>query len=493
MDGLIRREPGVAARTTFDLIVIGAGIHGATAALHAARRGLSVLVIDRGDFGGETSLNSLRVLHGGLRYLQTLDLSRFKESLRARSWFIREFPTLVEPLPCLMPLYGKGLRRTAFLRPVLVLNELLRKLWSTPSDLDLIPKGLVLDSDEVRERFPSVRSVGLHGGALWYDGYLRQPQRVLMETLRRTTAWGAMALNYVEATGWIVDDGRIGGIEVVDRIANARMSIRSNAVLNCAGPWAGDLVGSPRSTSVVSPSLAFNLLLDRPLSSDVTVAVEPYGGGRTYFLHPIGRRTLAGTYHAPATAPGTHPTEQQVLEFLGDLSAAIPDFRVTRHDVIRILPGTLPVKHMGTVNLTRRTLLRAESDDGGPDGLFTLIGVKYTTAPLAAELAIDLVVEQCFSRLASQASRNQVEPEIRCVPEWPEFLCLSQSDRSTARRLVRTMIEEESVTSMNDLLLRRSDWGLVPAEYEEAANLVRDLCPESLDALELSQALSPST
>ena len=83
---MIRRDPATAAQKTFDLIVIGAGIHGAAAALEATRRGLNVLVIDRGDFGGETSWNSLRVLHGGLRYLQNLDLARFRESVRARSW-----------------------------------------------------------------------------------------------------------------------------------------------------------------------------------------------------------------------------------------------------------------------------------------------------------------------------------------------------------------------------------------------------------------------
>lgn len=491
---MIHREPAAAAERTFDLIVIGAGIYGAAAALHAARRGLSVLVIDRGDFGGETSWNSLRVLHGGLRYLQTLDLARFRESVRARSWFVREFPTLVDPLPCLMPLYGKGLRRTAFLRPVLALNERLRKLWSVPAELDLIPGGRVLTVDAVRQRFPGVRSDGLRGGALWYDGYLRQPQRVLIEMLRRATAWGAVPLNYVEATGWIVNDGQIGGVEVVDRILDKQLSMRSRAVLNCAGPWAGQLAGWVNSTSAVgcAPSLAFNLLLDRPLASEVTVAVEPAGGGRTYFLHPIGRRTLAGTYHCPASAPGTVPTDKQVLDFLGDLSAAVLDFEVTSEDVLRILPGTLPATHPGTTDLKRRAVWRDEGDDGGPDGLFTLIGVKYTTAPVAAERAINRIIERCFSRIAGEANGDDVEPQARYVPEWPEFVCLSQEDPSTARRLVRTIIEEESVTSMDDLLLRRSDWGLVPSEHEKAADLVRDLCPEGLKVLNLSQSFSPS-
>lgn len=482
---MIKREPAAAAERIFDLVVIGAGIHGAASALEAARRGLNVLVIDRSDFGGETSWNSLRVLHGGLRYLQSLDLARFRESVRAQSWYVREFPTLVKPLACLMPLYGDGLRRPVALRPVLVLNELLRRLWSSKDERDRIPGSRVLNGDEVRERFPGVRTTGLRGGALWYDAYLPQPQRVLIEMLRRVAAHGGAVLNYVEATGWIVDDeGQIGGVHVRDCLANTELTLRGRTVLNCAGPWAGELddTAHPTGKRGYAPSLAFNLLLDWPLDSDATVAVEPAGGGRTYFLHPLGSRTLAGTYHAPAEIPGTLPTEEQILDFLGDLSAALPGFGVTRDEVLRILPGTLPAKRAGTDKLATRELLIDAAAGGGPHGLFTLVGVKYTTAPVAAKRAIDRIVKRCFPGAPKASCDNESEPEPRAVPSWPAFARGSRDEPERARALVRSIVEEESVTSVDDLLLRRSDWGLVPTEFEEAAKLVRSLCPELFSA-----------
>jgi len=108
---MIKRAPAAAAAQRFDLAVIGAGIHGVCLALQAAERGLRVLLLERADFGSGASGNSLRVVHGGLRYLQSLDVARFRESVAERRWFARTFPGLVEPLPCLMPLYAEGLLR----------------------------------------------------------------------------------------------------------------------------------------------------------------------------------------------------------------------------------------------------------------------------------------------------------------------------------------------------------------------------------------------
>ena len=482
---MIRRKPTDAAQNTFDLVVIGAGIHGVATALEAARRGLGVVVIDRSDFGGETSWNSLRILHGGLRYLQTFDLARFRESVRARSWYVREFPSLVEPFPCLMPLYGEGLRRKAMLRPVLALNEQLRRIWSAAAERDLIPVSRVLSNDEVREWFPGVRTAGLRGGALWYDAYLPQPQRVLIEMLRRVAACGGEALNYMEAIGWVVDDdGRIGGVNVRDRLADTDLLLRSRAVLNCAGPWAHELDASAHSIRDRghAPSLAFNLLLNRPLDSDAAVAVEPVGGGRTYFLHPLGSRTLAGTFHAPAERPGATPTDRQISQFIDDLSAALPGFGVTRDDVLRVLAGTLPARHARTDDLATRDLWIDAGADGGPCGLFTLVGVKYTTAPLAARRAVDRIMARCFPGGSRFAVGNRVEPEPRAVPGWPAFARISREEPERARALVRSIVAEESVTSVEDLLLRRSDWGLVPTEFDEAEHLVRSLYPERFNA-----------
>lgn len=475
MGGVIERNPRAAQDAVFDLVVVGGGIHGVAAALAAARSGHRVLVLERHDFGGATSWNSLRVLHGGLRYLQSLDVARFRESVEARSWFVEEFPDLVTPLPCLMPLYGKGLRRHEVLGPVLALNEALRRRWSSVAERAALPEGGILSAAEVVDRFGGVRQDGLRAGALWYDGLLARPQRVLIEMLRRAATLGAVALNYLEVGELQLSNGRVAAIRARDTTDWREYEFRTGAVLNCAGPWAPALAATrdPALLDAFHPSLAFNLLLDAELDSTLSVAVEPAGGGRTYFLHPMGERTLAGTYHAPLAEGLETATEAQIDEFLADLRAAIPGFRVRREHVRRVMAGVLPARRAGTAELAKRPLFHSAADSNGPEGLHSLVGVKYTTAPLVGARA----VADVLGGAPSTTPQSGTLP-IRDVPDWTAFGEWADRDPEAAGVFLDTMVEEESVREPDDLLLRRTDWGLDPRERNLAEARVRQLRPK---------------
>ena len=481
MGGVIERDPRAAEDGVFDLVIVGAGVHGVAAALAAARGGHRVLVLERYDFGGATSWNSLRVLHGGLRYLQSLDLRRFRESVEARSWFIEEFPDLVALLPCLMPLYGKGLRRREVLGPVLALNEALRRRWGSAAERAALPEGGVLSAAEVVDRFGGVRREGLRAGALWYDGLLARPQRVLIEMLRRAVALGAVALNYLEAGELQLANGRVAAIRARDTTDWREYEFRTGAVLNCAGPWAPALAATrdPALLEAFHPSLAFNLLLGAELDSAVSVAVEPAGGGRTYFLHPMGERTLAGTYHAPLSDGLETASEAQVEEFLADLRAAIPGFRVTTEHVRRVMAGVLPAQRGGTAELAKRPLFHSATDSNGPEGLHSLVGVKYTTAPVVAARAVARVLGG-----SPRLSSPTVPPPVRDVPDWTVFGLWADRDPEAAGAFIDTIVEEESVREPDDLLLRRTDWGLDPRERNLADARVRQLRPQLFSATE---------
>ena len=122
---MINRDPDAATRSRYDLVVVGGGVHGIALTLEAARRGLRALLVERHDFGSQTSWNSLRIIHGGLRSLQRLDIRQFREMVEERRWWFRHFPELVEPLPCLMPLYGRGVERPTVIRLALKTSDLL--------------------------------------------------------------------------------------------------------------------------------------------------------------------------------------------------------------------------------------------------------------------------------------------------------------------------------------------------------------------------------
>ena len=93
------------ANNKYDVLVLGGGIYGVWCAWDAALRGLSVALVDKGDFGHATSSNNLKIVHGGLRYLQHGDLRRMRESIRERRILMQIAPHLVHPLPFVMPTY----------------------------------------------------------------------------------------------------------------------------------------------------------------------------------------------------------------------------------------------------------------------------------------------------------------------------------------------------------------------------------------------------
>src|SRR3982751_4560024 len=106
---------------TFDLLVVGGGIYGLTIAYDAAQRGLSVALVERNDFGSGASFNHLRTIHGGLRYLQSLDVARARESVRERRTIARIAPQAVRPMPFAVPLYRSLLRGKTAMRAGLLL------------------------------------------------------------------------------------------------------------------------------------------------------------------------------------------------------------------------------------------------------------------------------------------------------------------------------------------------------------------------------------
>ena len=285
----IERAPRTASEQRYDLVVIGGGIHGACVALEATQRGARVLLVEQADFGGATSHNSHRVIHGGLRYLQSLDLSRVRESIRCRQWFMDHFPELVRPLPCLMPLYGVGLRRPSAFRAALAVHRGLARL--SGARIDGPDRGRILDTGEVLSWAPHLQSSSLRGGGLWYDAVMVNPARLLMELLRWACDAGATVLNYVEAVALERRGDRIDGVVAADRVTQETMVFRTRKVINCAGPWTRRLAAEfdQDMPSMGTLALAFGMLVDRGAPSSAALAVSANSDTKaTCFLVPWG-------------------------------------------------------------------------------------------------------------------------------------------------------------------------------------------------------------
>lgn len=442
---MIGRDPAATAEAAHDLVVVGGGVYGVAIAFEASRRGLRSVLVERGDFGGGVSGHSLRVVHGGLRYLQRLELGRVRVSAAERDWHLRAFPGLVVPLPCLMPLYGRGLKGPAVFRAALAAYARL-----TGGAM----AGGVLGAAETAGRFEAVDRGGLRGGALWHDALMLSSERVLVEWLHRACDAGGRALNYVEAVGLEVQGGAVAGVEAVDRLTGASFRLRTGRVINAAGPWCGEVAGrfGDDRSALGMPSLGFNLLFDRRALAEGAVALEPRGGGgRTYFALNWRGRLLVGTEHLQfdGSPDDPRPSRGQVEGMIAGINRAVPGLDLDAGSVVRVFAGVLPAQRAEAAEMARRSVVVDHGTGGGPRGLVSVFGSKWTTARATA----DRLISRCFP--GRQAVRGLLDDtRLRMPVELADGARLLE-DRPRAMAWMREVVEQESVTCLADLVLRR--------------------------------------
>jgi glycerol-3-phosphate dehydrogenase len=272
------------ARDAFDILVIGGGITGAAIARQASLRGLSVALVERGDFAGGTSGRSSRLIHGGLRYVKQGRLTFVRKSIRAQAELARVAPRLVRPISFLTALYSDGPYPAG---PVLAVMGLFR---AAHSGIDRLPYEN-LDEPACRAREPLLRADHLLGGYA-YREYLTHDARLVVETVLAARDHGAVALSYAAAEELLVAGGHVAGARVRDQLSGATIEVRARAVVNAAGPWADCLA----SDCPIRLSKGIHAVISReraPLSEPLVV-FSPRDA-RAVFAIPMERFVLLGT------------------------------------------------------------------------------------------------------------------------------------------------------------------------------------------------------
>jgi glycerol-3-phosphate dehydrogenase len=375
---------------THDLLVVGGGIYGLTIAYDAAQRGLRVALVERDDFGSGASFNHLRTIHGGLRYLQTLDIGRARESVRERRTLARIAPHSVRPAAFAVPLYRSVRRGRIAMRAGFLLDRMVAydRNRDVPPPLRL-PAGRVLSKADAIERFPGLRRNGLTGAAVMHD-YLA------VEADRLTFAWALAAVehhavlaNYVEATELLLDGPRVGGVRAVDRAGSGAIEIAAAITINATGGAINTLAGQGGSPPI--PLLkAMNLVTRRDAGDEALGGLSKRG--RNLFLVPWRRRALFGTWESTLPcAPGdTSVRQDEVAAFIADLNHAFPSLDLTPDDVTLVHRGAVPARaaNGGSLGLDSHEQIIDHATMGHP-GLISVAGVKYTTARAVAEKVVD--------------------------------------------------------------------------------------------------------
>jgi glycerol-3-phosphate dehydrogenase len=441
--------------TAFDLVVVGGGIHGSCIAWDATLRGLRVALLERDDFGAATSANSLRIIHGGLRYLARGQLRRMRESIRERSAFLRIAPHFVEPLPVVVATAGAGARGRPAMAAALALNDLLSLDRNRGLDAARrLPRGRLLSLAECRRLFPAFPVAGASGGALWYDATVRHPERLTLAFVRSAAERGAVVANYCRVDRLDVENGAVRGVIATDLVGGGTVAVSGRAVAVAAGPWTAEVAGS--EGSLLPQAFALNLQVAGRLAEAAIGFRAPTGpredpiiGGRRYiFLAPQGDSTLLGTWYAPADgAPEAELIERGTAALLAEFQAACPALGLTAEDIEARQWGRLPLKagrERGRPDaLADRYRVMDHGANEGPSGIVSVEGVKFTTARQVAEVAVDRIVAILGVPTAPCRTLEQ-------VVDGPEG-ALDPAFEPRIRRAIR----EEMALRLSDVVLRR--------------------------------------
>ena len=210
---------------SFDVLVIGGGIHGAAVARDAAGRGLKVMLAEKGDYASATSSASSKLIHGGLRYLEQLELALVRESLVERAGLLLTAPHLVEPLRFLLPIYGWQKRPALLLHAGLALYDLL-------SIGDGLPPSGRLKAPEIAS-LPRLRREDLNA-VLHYHDCQADDARLVLAVLLDARARGADILSRREVTA-ITPLTNGYGIELDER--GVKRQVDARFIVNAAGPF----------------------------------------------------------------------------------------------------------------------------------------------------------------------------------------------------------------------------------------------------------------
>jgi glycerol-3-phosphate dehydrogenase len=542
------RDLGWLARTRHDILVIGGGIYGVCIAWDAALRGLSVALVEKEDFGHGTSSNTLRVIHGGLRYLKSGDFLRFRRSLRERMVFMRIAPHLVRSLPFLIPTYGQLGRSKALLALAHHVHELVRFDRPRPGDTRSgLPSGRVLSRGECLRLFPGLDHPRITGAVIIFDGQMVSSENLLIAILRSAAAAGAQVANYVEAVSFLRQSNRVTGITARDVLSGSVFEVQARAVVNASGPWSGAilaLANGGHSRGSVAFSKAFNVLVERALTGDHALGIsfplgnateEPWAGIDTgmLFLTPWQGRTLIGTAHLPS---GCDPNDVRVPDaeleaLLREINRGYPAAAVTPDEVSFRYAGLLPVLEGGgrpPVRLLRRYAIRDHRREG-LESLISVVGVKFTEARLVAEKTVDLLVKKLGRPARACATTTTVVhgaetpdaldslvaealvtvPEagvhrvrrlvvrygsaasevLKCVDTGRSGL--AEADRLLAAE-VRHAIREEMAQRLTDIVLRRTELGFGRGPSVAALEIARATMGEELgwDAMRTERELA---
>lgn len=458
----MKRDLEALTKREFDILIIGGGIYGAALAWEAVLRGLSVALVEKNDFGHATSSNSSRIIHGGFRYIQNMDIKRLRESSRERNILMRIAPHLVGVLPFVVPTYSKGIQRKEILGAMLKLYDMFA--WNRNKGIQdperKIPAGHLISREECLKYAPHIPQEGLTGGAVWYDGFYYNTERLVLAFLHSAAELGAQIANYLEVISFLKRENQIYGVRVKDTVLDQVFEMRGKLIISASGPWVNRLLSFANGKAIAKRETKFVKvisLLTRSITrhgygaSLVSSHVRgqncaPAGGSRRLHAIPWRGQSIIASLNlfTPETPDEVSAREEELRELLNEINRAYPGVGLKREEVILVHMGFLPIAPNGNSNpykVSKKYQIIDHEIQDGIKGLISVIGVKYTTARDVAEKTVTGALKKLKPNFKIVRSPNRNTPlwggDVGAVSAFLEKAC---EENSLAEDIIRQLV-----------------------------------------------------
>lgn len=370
-------------KTAFDVVIVGGGIAGVGIARACLSKGYKVAIVERDRLLHATSNNSLRIIHGGIRYLQSLNLLRAWESAKAQHELLNKFSEFIKPLPCIMPLTDWGIRGPQGAQLGGLIHQLL-----TPKGGKL-PPPCVVPRNFVHNEIPVLAGVENNKFFYWQDAYITELSLFNQYLVEDLITKGA---NLVENTKVVKVRFHNGSFQVHCERSGEERLLMGRSVINAAGPWVQRVL-CDNSFQRVKPkawAVGFNVILKRQLESKYAFAVRS-NAGRLYFAVPRGKKTAIGTGYFPYVGDPAQAEVSEILlgRFMQDFASALGDTQnITRADIESIECGVLPAASLSdrSVELVGRHRINFK------DGYGEVLSTKYTTFETQGQQVLEKLI-----------------------------------------------------------------------------------------------------
>ena len=436
----MKRDFSLLAGRQFDLLVCGGGIYGAWTAYDAALRGLSVAIVEQGDWAAATSSASSKLIHGGLRYLETYDFKLVRKALAERQMLLEMAPHRVWPLRFGVPIYHNSRIGTLKLKAGLTLYDFLAGLsGKNMASLDIAH--CHFDHKAFAERFSAFDSEGLKGG-FTYDDAQTDDARLVLELIDGAMTAGAVCVNYCKLTGLIETNGLVSGATVQDQLISTNTQIYAKQIVNTTGQW---MALSEPGRNWCQLTKGIHLVMPAVLADEALLLIAQ-SDGRVFFMIPWYGMTLLGTTDTEYSIDLDHVTAEPAKVESADVAYLLAEANHylkaawTEADIVGRYAGVRVMKQSGKTSLS--AVSREWELKTADNGVHYSIGGKLTSARADAAWIVNTVCAQLGINIPC-ATRNRRFPWTpeESYSEWVVAISIQASqlgiDQESAKWLIR--------------------------------------------------------